>query len=47
MNKRIISLCLALLLMLASASAAFSDIADSKLSQTASVLDAQAGMSIL
>lgn len=40
MNKRIISLCLALLLMLASASAAFSDIADSKLSQTASVLDA-------
>lgn len=40
MKKRFISLCLALVCMLAPASAAFSDISDSRLEQTASVLDA-------
>ncbi|MGI6182096.1 MAG: S-layer homology domain-containing protein [Agathobaculum sp.] len=40
MKKRIISLLLALLFVIAPASAAFSDISDSKLAQTASVLNA-------
>lgn len=40
MKKRFFSLCLAMALLLAPASAAFSDISDSKLSQTATVLDA-------
>lgn len=40
MKKRILSVCMALLLVLAPASAAFSDISDAKLSQTATVLDA-------
>lgn len=40
MKKRIISLCLALLFVTAPASAAFSDISDNKLEQTASVLNA-------
>ena len=40
MKKRLISLCLALLALVAPASAAFSDISDVRLSQTASVLDA-------
>ena len=40
MKKRLISLCLALLALVAPASAAFSDISNVRLSQTASVLDA-------
>ncbi len=40
MKKRLISLLLALLFVIAPASAAFSDISDSKLAQTASVLNA-------
>ena len=40
MKKRLISICLALLFALAPASAAFSDIADSSLSQKVSILDA-------
>ena len=39
-KKRIISICLALIFTFAPASAAFSDISDSKLAQTASILDA-------
>ena len=40
MKKRLISLCLALLFVIAPASAVFSDISDSKVAQTASVLNA-------
>ena len=40
MKKRIVSLCLAGLIMVAPASAVFTDISDSRVSQTAAVLDA-------
>ena len=40
MKKRILSICLALVFTFAPASAAFSDITDSELAQTASILDA-------
>lgn len=40
MKKRFVSLCLAGLIMVASASAVFTDISDSRVSQTAAVLDA-------
>lgn len=40
MKKRILSICLALVFTFAPASAAFSDISDSKLAQTAAILDA-------
>lgn len=40
MKKRFVSLCLAGLIMVAPASAAFTDISDSRVSQTAAVLDA-------
>ncbi len=40
MKKRFVSLCLAGLIMVAPASAVFTDISDSRVSQTAAVLDA-------
>lgn len=40
MKKRLISICLALLFTFAPASAAFSDITDTSLAQTVSILDA-------